>query len=265
MPFKPQSWSPYESLPLSPPSTPSLRIFRIAPGNPGDPLHGELSVEIMRSVAGNYRALSYVWGNATEQRWILVNGKPFHVHPNLYEALHGVRNPTEVLPLWVDALCIEQNNEKEKNHQVGMMGQIYYNAKEVLVWLGPAADDSDLLFDRLSAGKFSGSSYSKEQFPADQALKQMLERDYWQRAWTIQEFALAKEVVLYCGSKSMKAATFIVWAMLRNMDTPFEKSRIWVFTGHRNKAESGQFHHLEQLLLNIGKPECSDIRDRIFA
>ncbi|KAH7308844.1 heterokaryon incompatibility protein-domain-containing protein [Rhexocercosporidium sp. MPI-PUGE-AT-0058] len=122
MPYKPQSWSPYESLALSKPSVPSLRIFHITPGDPGEPLHGELSVETMRSVAGKYSALSYTWGTATEQRWIVINGKPFHIQPSLYAALHAVRSPVEDLPLWVDAICINQNNTKEINHQLGMMG-----------------------------------------------------------------------------------------------------------------------------------------------
>ncbi|KAK0616470.1 heterokaryon incompatibility protein-domain-containing protein [Immersiella caudata] len=48
--------------------------------------------------------------------------------------------------LWVDALCIDQNNLAEKSLQVGMMGSIYGSAERVLIWLGPRKPSSDVMW-----------------------------------------------------------------------------------------------------------------------
>jgi Heterokaryon incompatibility protein (HET) len=45
--------------------------------------------------------------------------------------------------IWIDALCIDQQNNSERNHQVRVMGKIYEMAIEVLVWLGCSADNPD--------------------------------------------------------------------------------------------------------------------------
>jgi hypothetical protein len=42
--------------------------------------------------------------------------------------------------LWVDALSINQNDAKEKGHQIRQMGEIYKRAARVLIWLGVLAD-----------------------------------------------------------------------------------------------------------------------------
>jgi hypothetical protein len=52
--------------------------------------------------------------------------------------------------LWVDAICIDQSNIEERNHQVKLMDLIYKNAKIVFMWLGEEADGSDLAMEILS-------------------------------------------------------------------------------------------------------------------
>jgi len=51
--------------------------------------------------------------------------------------------------LWIDAICINQENSLEKGHQIKLMGQIYKNASRVLVWLGTGDQDSELAFNSL--------------------------------------------------------------------------------------------------------------------
>jgi hypothetical protein len=43
---------------------------------------------------------------------------------NLHAALLRIRGATEVRILWADAVCIDQTNDTEKNHQVGIIGDI---------------------------------------------------------------------------------------------------------------------------------------------
>jgi Heterokaryon incompatibility protein (HET) len=82
-----------------------------------------------------YKALSYVWGDATKTLPILVNEKLYHVTINCYAALRRLRKMGE-RRIWIDAICINQKNDEEKSAQVAFMRDIYYFAEEVIVWLG---------------------------------------------------------------------------------------------------------------------------------
>lgn len=102
-----------------------------------------------------YRALSYEWGGM-EAKPIFLNDQKVLVRKNLWQALWHIRPINSGVPnsgenvtaenttwIWIDALCIDQQNNSERNHQVRVMGKIYEMAVEVLVWLGCSADNSD--------------------------------------------------------------------------------------------------------------------------
>lgn len=82
--------------------------------------------------------MSYSWGDAADPKLIQVNGRIVEVRRNLYDALQALSDEIvdDPLILWADALCINQNDNDEKSHQVGMMRDIYRGAEEVVVWLG---------------------------------------------------------------------------------------------------------------------------------
>lgn len=94
-----------------------------------------------------YKALSYTWGPPNRSQRISMNGKDVHVTPFLEIALRYLRQPTELVTIWIDQLCIHQENREEKNAQVPLMAEIYSRSEQVLVWLGPPADGSDKLMD----------------------------------------------------------------------------------------------------------------------
>jgi hypothetical protein len=77
------------------------------------------------------------------------------VRENLYWALWNLSRrkdrPGERKSVWVDAICINQEDDKEKGEQVQGMGELYAQATTVVVWLGTAADSSDVAFDFLHA------------------------------------------------------------------------------------------------------------------
>lgn len=100
----------------------------------------------------NYTALSYVWGDPRETTPILVNNIETRVTVNLEAALRHIRRSSHIVVLWVDALCINQKDEAEKNHQVEMMREIYSGAQLVIAWLGSSAEDSDLAMEILGQG-----------------------------------------------------------------------------------------------------------------
>ncbi|CZR57755.1 uncharacterized protein PAC_07644 [Phialocephala subalpina] len=84
-----------------------------------------------------YIALSYEWGDPSEGMLpIKLDGNTFPVRKNLYSALWHIRSETCETRLWVDALCIDQENQEERNHQVNYMGTIYSRADRVVAWLG---------------------------------------------------------------------------------------------------------------------------------
>lgn len=99
-----------------------------------------------------YTALSYVWGDPLETTPILVNGVKTNITLNLEAALRHVRQPSCAATLWVDALCINQEDVAEKNHQVEIMREIYSGAELVIAWLGSAGEDSELAMELLGKG-----------------------------------------------------------------------------------------------------------------
>jgi hypothetical protein len=96
-----------------------------------------------------YEALSYAWGSSEKPEHIIVNEKPFMVTQNLFEALQNLRIEDEDRVLWIDAICIDQNHYKERNHQVRHMASIYREAERVIFWLGSSTYETDLLIGSL--------------------------------------------------------------------------------------------------------------------
>ena len=94
-----------------------------------------------------YEALSYTWGDAKEQTMILCNGSLLPVTRNLEEALQRLRYEDRTRRLWVDAICVNQQDNIERGYQVSIMRDIYSTADCVIVWLGPERDDSRKAID----------------------------------------------------------------------------------------------------------------------
>lgn len=97
-----------------------------------------------------YEALSYVWGDSPVTSTIRIfDGKKVYLHKvskTLDSALRCLRNRKEERRLWVDALCIDQENSNERSAQVKRMRHIYHRASNVCVWLGEKSEDSDCVF-----------------------------------------------------------------------------------------------------------------------
>ena len=113
-------------------------------------LHGVVSCTLRHASSEDvldYYALSYCWGSEPLNQKINVNGGSFWISTNLLAALKVVHQFLKTIDdrdrcLWIDAICINQMDNKEKSLQVRRMGQIYRQAERILVWLGDEADDS---------------------------------------------------------------------------------------------------------------------------
>jgi len=121
-----------------------LRLVTLLPSPTQDAqIECTLSVGSIENQSLHYEALSYEWGDPDNPQYeILVDGKPFTVRRNLHQALRCLRTEFSSRTLWIDAICINQEDVVERNHQVGMMGNIYNFASSVRVWLGEKGDHS---------------------------------------------------------------------------------------------------------------------------
>ena len=126
----------------------AFRLLSLDPGGFNEPIRCTLMHDSRTSINGSYEALSYCWGDYKLTKTILVDGCLFKVTENLESALRCLRDDSvtagRVRTLWVDAICINQADVPERNHQVSQMQRIYADAEEVLVWLGPASSDSGI-------------------------------------------------------------------------------------------------------------------------
>ena len=86
-----------------------------------------------------FAALSYCWGNLSDKASITVNGQEVRVTVNLHSALKRLREE-RVQRIWVDALCINQQDDEERSYQVKRMDTIFQQANQVVVWLGDTDD-----------------------------------------------------------------------------------------------------------------------------
>ncbi|KAJ5024240.1 heterokaryon incompatibility protein-domain-containing protein [Bipolaris maydis] len=120
-----------------------FRLLRIISGDFGQ--HVECKIFTWPiGEAPPYYAISYVWGDANETTDITVNGSRLEVRRNCEYALQQAFATKACKHVWVDAICIDQTAE-EKNHQVGIMDQIYSGAKHVLACVGPHENNSEFL------------------------------------------------------------------------------------------------------------------------
>jgi hypothetical protein len=121
----------------------TIRLLRILPDAEGTDIRCELFDFQIRSFHSSlYEALSYCWGDATKKYKIGLNGKNHCVATNLFAALHRLRDSDLPRVVWIDAICINQNDLEERALQVQFMAKIYSSASRVVVWLGAEADES---------------------------------------------------------------------------------------------------------------------------
>ncbi|KAK1756411.1 heterokaryon incompatibility protein-domain-containing protein [Echria macrotheca] len=114
-----------------------IRLVRLLPSSQWtDPIHCTLSCHFLDGPLPEYTALSYAWGRANVTDEIFLNGKPWPITVNLANALYFLRDPTKILLFWIDALCINQSNPRERAAQVRLMREIYSICDTVAVYLG---------------------------------------------------------------------------------------------------------------------------------
>lgn len=134
----------YENLTLSRDKD-EIRVVRLHPATNWD---DQIECSLMTLCLNDperlqYQALSYVWGDTRVTVPMKVNGLYFKGTQNLVDALRALRLQGQERIIWIDAICINQQDTQERNQQVKKMAYIYRNSSATVAWLGPSAKKSD--------------------------------------------------------------------------------------------------------------------------
>lgn len=176
-------------------------------------LSGTLQIIDLNSET-QYDALSYYWGpSGGRRKSIHIDGEAVLISPSLYAFLrrYGAKSGQII---WVDALCINQNDVEERNQQVSIMDSIYREAAVVHIWLGKGDSDTDLALT--CCQRWHQNQRTESEKPLKTAdveriassLLQIATRPYWRRVWIVQEVALARCPLLVCGDLSVQFTHF---------------------------------------------------------
>ncbi|KAI1034355.1 hypothetical protein LB504_004540 [Fusarium proliferatum] len=132
----------YDNLPLVAGSH-CIRVLDVHESDPtdSDRLTGTLRTVDLQTLP-KFTALSYVWGHDSSHK-IACNGGDINITQSCYEALASLRESCRPLRIWVDAICINQEDNSEKEQQIVLMGSIYTLAETVYVWLGVGNTETD--------------------------------------------------------------------------------------------------------------------------
>lgn len=258
-----------------------------------------------------YTAVSYAWGDATARHPVIVDGHKRLVATNLWYFLQranihrialpgtreernedieanwrfiefvGVREEIKILLsrnwpdnwLWIDALCIDQSDSRERAHQVGIMSEIFGHADWVISWLGPAYDNSDHAMSAILAysARFSVKHQIVNPTELSEAICSLCERAYWKRLWVFQELRHAKDIILMCGEHWLSWDNFRnIWLVVVEIattggDASSERLRQSLATRMMTLRTKPMDLSLWNLLKETSNLECADARDRVFA
>ncbi|KAM7191508.1 Heterokaryon incompatibility protein (HET) domain containing protein [Rhypophila sp. PSN 637] len=236
-------------------------------------------IKVPRLATPRYTAVSYTWGDGEASEIIYLNNRQFRVRVNLWSCLHYVGQHAKSIGvrLWVDAICIDQNNMAERNVQVRRMDETYKQAAHVSVWLGlPSIPDHIRIPDQRKPIKTADI----EEFEWCDHLEDLANRPYWSRIWVIQECLLPESIILFCGNTMMQWTDFQdilcnrADVMVTEFDDPVPSPAVTsVITSfaalplamarHVDKHPE-LLQSLHDLLISHHRAECKDPRDKIF-
>lgn len=259
----------------------SIRLFQVQRGRDNEPISLRMT-QFSAQRRPPYKAVSYTWGSAQNPKQILVNGKAFHLHLNLWHLLYHLRQSGETSFIWADALCINQLNLRERNFHVQLMGRIYQRAESVIVWLGvPSTDRTEInAFNFIKEISSFRKAHSDTVFintylkPAMrhrwETLFRMTDHFYWHRTWIIQEFLFAPDLEVFSGKHKLEWKEFEDLIELMQMNTAFAnhtvvqrilQSRTTRLTIRR---KAGSKSNLHELLQEYSDSTCTERRDKVY-
>lgn len=267
-----------------------IRLFKLEPCHAGNKITGSFLHACIEDCP-YYTALSYAWGDVVDAGTIRVglhdnSGINLAVADNLLCFLRvQSRMITEPKLFWIDAICINQKDLHERNHQVGLMKLIYSNAHDVHVWLGREADDSKRAMRFLSRGgpqplRPRGCGFYPVWTRREaRALCELCERPYWRRMWIIQEVIHARRIRVWCGDqvadwtafdnlyRTLKTLDEMGWSAHHRHAIPVLQSSALTMVWQRAhwRHPNTPMPTLQTLIEVFQEWKCSDLRDKVYA
>ncbi|RPB02989.1 HET-domain-containing protein [Choiromyces venosus 120613-1] len=271
----------------------SIRLVELQPGAPED----ELRVEIQHtrlSEAPEYETLSYEWaGNRKEATVRCGRGEEIPVPLNLRAALKRLRDRERPRRIWIDAICINQDNLEERGAQVSVMTQIYQGAQGVLIWIREEEPDTAEAFKLIPKLAESWDNQGPQDDPTSteppaeeedahakelehpkigDAIIDAFTRSYFTRTWIIQEILVSKKATVICGSNRIdwvrfhQAANYLVQREFRLSREPSPRTLFLVALIRRNEKRyrAGQLD-LRTLLRHFRYSQATNPRDKVYA
>ena len=246
----------------------------------------------------SYMALSYCWGKDVPSHLLVMNGQRIILQDNLDSFLRRVirYKKREVDFLWIDAICINQADNEEKNTQLALMRDIYASASRIVIWLGEYGGNNHMALEFWKCvaeelrndDQFDlGLRISKGEIMALDCLRQ---REYWRRVWILQEAStttVPREI--WCGSRcvAFEAAVLANGALQRYLVSQghFPQVDPWIpelgnlaaferlrsgnnddkHAGLPFQTSDGQKNSLPDLLYKTRDLQASNPRDKIYA
>lgn len=280
-----------------------FRLLRLVPDSdahhdePGA-ITAELHVASLENPP-NFTALSYRWTKASAIHSIKLRGRRFMVRPNLFDYLKVLKAEKFTGLVFVDAICIDQDNMDEKSSQVRLMGGIYRSAIQVTAWLAPPSSGLDPITEIFCSENLKRLVDERVTFSlstGDMSLESLVIRmfttpEYWSRLWVVQEVVLARDLVLQLGrfkiSGDLLADLLIKTessdplshphhdvehtSELRYQLTPGERPWSWLSANnlmHFRKAynfRNGRKITLSRALITFAYQLCEAPHDKVFA
>jgi hypothetical protein len=272
---------------------PAVRFVRILAGYPTDPIQCEIFQGWIEEYGGGmpYEALSYTWGSVEKTAIIEVDKSTMLVTTNLYQALQRLRFGNQDRILWVDAICIDQDNMEERRHQVQHMSDIYKNAECVLVWLGEGNEESDFAMDAIkpleqlaadATGDWRGLAQHllgldvpinletlksrRHRIGLQRGTMFMLGLPWFRRIWVLQEAANARVAVVLCGQKSVSTKVFAQVPSMLGLDQTYYRAVLDIMPGFsRTESWWKQNRSLLILMKKFRSSQATDARDMVYA
>ncbi|KAK2676518.1 Heterokaryon incompatibility [Fusarium oxysporum f. sp. vasinfectum] len=252
-------------------------LYELPPVNPAKPV---------------FEALSYVWGRQCDPVVATIEGEAgeylgnIKLGKNLGKALRHLRYQDKERMLWVDAICINQNDDVERATQVLRMSSIYQDCSRVIIWLGPEKHEIGLVFSELAhigsqvektTNGFIMSSpdttdfrWWKDDVPVSfsdevwSAIKKLGDRSWFHRLWTVQEAIMAnRDSIIQSGDAIISWALFrrAVACLLHKNEMPMARVSISAMRSiAKNPIGATLAHTLDAYQARL----CSDFHDKIY-
>ena len=223
-----------------------------------------------------YFALSWTWGMPGRTAKLMIDGVgSVNIRENLELFLQALCRHFGTLTVWVDALCINQEDTDEKSSQVMMMmGEIYRRAERVYAWLGDGSSESDFAFQSMpsAVGCDRKQEFSKVSVQEQwQCFEVLFLNPYWTRLWTLQERVLARELWIVCGDwmakwQDIDKRYVELQEQLRVRSLGGLRFRVYYSTAH-DQYETAKYLERKELIDLVGAfptLSCKDMRDQVY-